>query len=182
MWKYLDRFNGNILYSYAYNEGFKSIYSNDEKSVESIKEENNKRIFYLIHFVYRYVLGCKSYEETIPYQTQEILKKYNLEKFFFNPNKSDSTRNKGIPVELTIGNELIGFIRFTYNSKTFHKRDIEVVLKILYYRYNLPEQIDCYIKTTEAMTKGRKIGLKQAKIVQENLNKFIEDMAKRKAE
>ena len=174
MWKYLDRFDGNILYSYAYDEGFKNSFKNDEKSIDCVREENNRRIFYLIHFVYRYILGCRTYEETIPFQTQETIKKYNLEKFFFNPNKSNNSRSGGVPVELTIGNELIGFISFTYNSRKFHKRDLEVILKILYYRYNLPEQIDCYIQTTEEM-KDKKTGLKKAKIIRENLNKFIKE-------
>lgn len=136
-WDFLDVMDKNLLYEYAkVMSGQKKQLHMDDHSekedsyYEDIRrlEQRRKTAYYLIWFVFRYLLGCKTYEETIPYQTKEILQKYKV----FSYIKND-------------------YIYIDADGKiTLHKlEDICIALEIIYHRYGLFEQMECYIRNTK---------------------------------
>ena len=125
MWKYLDEMNMNLLYRYA------KVLSGQSKQLcalikgeteQQADERKCKEGFYLIWFVYRYVLNCKTFEETLVYANEKTLKEYKLCNLF-----NQCYMYIGIDKEIV-------FRKCT---------DILPVLEIVYNRYLLFEQIDC---------------------------------------
>lgn len=142
MWDYLDKMNHNLLYKYAdvLSEKKRHFYNKDsEKDISVNAEEKKKNVCYLIWFVYRYILQCRTLEETIPYQNQEILKKYHLHSLI----KHESV--------------------FICNSEICFRKpeDIAIILEILYGRYTLWEQFDCFIRNTKGVRQKRCIVAKE---------------------
>lgn len=143
MWDYLDKMNHNLLYKYAavLSGKRRTFYSKNAEKDESVNaEEKKKNVCYLIWFVYRYILQCRTLEETIPYQNEEILKKYKLSSFFINN-------------AVFICNDEIYFRK--------KKEDIAIILEILYGRYTLWEQFDCFIRNTTGVRRKRCIAAKE---------------------
>lgn len=142
MWDFLDVMNKNLLYKYAdvliKGQPFKFDYPANAGDDE--KEEYKKQVTcWLIWFTYRYTLGCKTLEETIPYQNKETLKKYRLLSF--------------------ITNTAI----FLCNGEVCFRKpeDISMILEILYNRYGLWEQFDCVIRNTSGVRRKRCIEAKE---------------------
>jgi hypothetical protein len=73
-WDFLDEFNKNLLYEYALSLSHKKGFQHPETAIEV-----KRQTYYLLWFVYRHILGCKTYEDTIPYQTKAVLEKYHLQ-------------------------------------------------------------------------------------------------------
>lgn len=142
IWDYLDRMNHNLLYKYAAVLSGKKrhFYNTDaEKDVSVNAEEKKKNACYLIWFVYRYILQCETLEETVPYRNEDILKKYKLKSLL----KHET---------VFICNDEIRF------RKT---EDIAIILEILYGRYTLWEQFDCFIRNTTGIRRKRCIAAKE---------------------
>lgn len=136
MWEFLDTMDKNLLYSYA------QVLSGKKKQIQMhlpkaqreymteldeirITEEYRNRAYYLIWFVYRYVLGCKTLEETKPYANEETLKKYRLLSYILH-----NSLYVGVDKEIC-----------------FRKaEDIDIILEILYNRYDFFEQMECFIR------------------------------------
>jgi len=142
MWDYLDKMNHNLLYKYAAVLSGKKrhFYNTDSEKDASVNaEEKKKNVCYLIWFVYRYILQCRTLEETLPYQNEEILRKYKL--FWL------------------IKHEAV----FICNDEICLRKpeDIAVILEILYGRYTLWEQFDCFIRNTTGIRQKRCIKAKE---------------------
>ena len=136
MWDFLDKMDKNLLYRYAETlSGVTRFFlATDSEIGEHYQREQKKRIcLYLIWFVYRYVLQCERLEQTIPYQTEEILKKYKLFSMLINKN-------------IFLCNEEILFYKL---------EDIAIILEILYGKYSLWEQFDCFIRNTKGVRRSR---------------------------
>ena len=142
MWDFLDVMDKNLLYRYAESlskgQFFKIDFPPD--AGEGKKEEYRKQlVLYLIWFTYRYTLKCKTLEETVPYQNKEILKKYKLLSFITNT------------------------AVFLCNGEICFRKaeDISMILEILYNRYGLWEQFDCFIRNTSGIRRKRCIEAKE---------------------
>ena len=140
-WKYLDKMNYNLLYSYADVLSGKrrqihmgSHSDREETCTEALIKAEQRRynIYYLIWFAYRYLLGCEKYEDTLPYQNEETLSKYRLLSYIRK-----------------------GHIFIDYDGDVFFRKpeDIGMILEILYGRYDYFAQMECFIAHT---TKNRR--------------------------
>ena len=138
-WAFLDKMDKNLLYIYANVLSGKAkqmrlveYHGTNAKKTEDngeLDEERRKNAYYLIWFVYRYILKCETYEQTIPYQTKETLRKYRLLSY--------------------VQNEIL-YIGMSDDKIKFRKvEDISMILEILYNRYSFMEQIDCFIRNTK---------------------------------
>lgn len=141
-WDYLDEFNGNFLYRYF----------GSAKSIRQIDVSEEKDIYYYIWFFFRYVLQCETYEQALQYTDLESIKKYGIARFFYR-------QTGGKQVRLTIGNEVFGELRLY--EWTIQRAGVvmylQIVLDILYNRYNYLEQIECYIRHQPVLkTKNKK--------------------------
>ncbi len=142
MWDFLDVMDKNLLYKYMeLLSGKKNhIYGVDYHVSKEMQQEQRKQTAcYLIWFTYRYVLNCKTLEETVPYQNKEILKKYKLLSFITN-------------TAVFLCNDEICFRK---------PEDITMILEILYNRYDLWEQFDCFIRNTEGIRRKRCVKAKE---------------------
>lgn len=92
------------------------------------------RAYYLIWFVYRYVLNCKTLDETKQYANEETLKKYHLKSYIVH-NCLYIGANKDICFRKT--------------------EDIGIILEILYNRYGFFEQMECFIRNTKNVRQNR---------------------------
>lgn len=148
-WEYLDKMDKNLLYIYV-----KSLYKGScvslsrqlfdlnnqiyedcpEKNELYIAEKWKETGYYLIWFVYRYVLKCKTFEEAEMYATEEILKKYRLIPFFL---------RRRLYIGVYGMNEI-----YLYKAKKDDMEDVKIVLEILYNRYDFFEQLECFIRRT----------------------------------
>lgn len=183
-WDYLDEIDFNLLYSYAdviKGKG-KQIHltcNNIEKKSDSYdfrdKEFANIRIaiarkrraYYLIWFIYRYVLNCKTYEEAKPYMNKETLSKYRIESYVRNHIYLGADEdNHPLPNGINIS-----FIKI----KLQQIEDIEIILDILYNRYDFFEQFECFIRHTENSRKKRAI---EALEYYKNLENIFNDKKK----
>ena len=130
-WDFLDRFNGNFLYRY-----FGNI-----KNIRKVEISEEKEIYYYLWFLFRYVLECETYEQALKYTDLESVKKYGIARFFYKQIGGKQTL-------LTIGNSEFGELRlYEWNIQraagiTMY---LQIVLDIMYNRYNFLQQIDCYI-------------------------------------
>lgn len=153
-WDFLDEFNGNALYFYANGA---SSGDNSLRFYNAAPEEAKKTMFYLFWFVFRYVLGCKTYEEAVTKADYQTLCKYNLIGFV-QKNRSDyikDTKKLGY-----IGIEDVGVLPLSvswFGAKNTGKYKLQIVvesiLQILYNRYNILEQIECFARCNDEQTK-----------------------------
>lgn len=150
-WDYLDEMDKNLLYIYAKaltgknsRTSFSQLHTalNSEKNAsEEVKEfeaaeASKKQAFYIIWFVYRYVLGCDTLEKALMYTSEDFLKEYKLYSFL---------KKRKIYIGIYGMNEV-----YLYNCKN---GDLEIILDILYNRYNFFEQLECFIRHTEGTAK-----------------------------
>lgn len=149
VWDYLDKMDKNLLYLYAsmiakgrQNQKLfpPSNTGNAERDELLDAENRRKTAFYLVWFVYRWVLGCETLEQATKYANEETLKRYKLISLFRHNLRRIYVGIYGI-------NEI-----YLYNYK---KGDLDIVLEILYNRYDFLEQLECYIrKKQEILHKG----------------------------
>lgn len=141
-WDFLDKFDANLLYQYAEGASVKyhTTYFNSANDM-----------YYLIWFVFRHVLNCKSYEEALKYAQVQTFQKYGIIKSLY---YEEEEQKKNL---LTIGDKEFGVININvYTSSLFKKeksskksktqKTIEFILDVLYHRYNYLEELECYIK------------------------------------
>ena len=132
-WSFLDEPNWNLLYTYAgILAGNRQYLTNKETCYHSkydygIDAERKHIACYLIWITYRYILNCKTLEETIPYQNQETLKRFHL---------------LGLIIQKRI------YVGIDKEIDFRKAEDIGMILEILYYRYNFIEQMECFIRNT----------------------------------
>ena len=124
-YSFLDEFNGNYLYEYAF------ILHGARKNFEAPEEQFSKRnkAFYIIWFVYKYLLNCNSAEEAYAYCNEETKKKYKLTAFFCNE-------------WIFIGNNIF------FHTKRY--TEIKTVIDILYKKASYSEMIRLYIMNLPA--------------------------------
>ncbi len=139
-WSFLDEPNWNLLYTYAgILSGNRRQLANKETEYHSkydygIDAERKHIACYLIWVTYRYILQCETLQDTIPYQNEETLIKFQLKRLIV---------NKYI---------YVGIDREIYFRKL---EDIGMILEILYYRYNFIEQMECFIRNTKKARKSQ---------------------------
>lgn len=148
-WSFLDKMDKNLLYLYARDVAkkgkethFMQLYSpedtgNEERNEMLKSEMKRQTAFYIIWFVYRYILGCESFEDAEKLATPEVLKQFKLNSLF---------QHFYIYIGVS-GTE--NEIRFWNNGEL----ELKVTLEILYNRYNFFEQLECYIRRTEGTKK-----------------------------
>lgn len=141
-WSYLDRLDKNLLYMYAamlMKRGNHQLYipsdtGNEERDDMLNAEAKRKSAFYIIWFVYRYVLGCRTLEEAQEHTDADTLKTFRLTSLF--------ERNKR---RIYIGAYGLNEI-YLYDYKG---GDLDIVLEILYNRYDFFEQLECFLRRTQ---------------------------------
>lgn len=143
VWNYLDKMDKNLLYLYAsklvkngHNQNLYVPSSTGNAECDELldAESRRKSAFYLIWFVYRWVLGCETLEQAELYANAETLKRFKLISLFGHNQKRIYIGIYGI-------NEI-----YLYDYKN---GDLNIVLEILYNRYDVLEQLECYIRRTE---------------------------------
>lgn len=135
-WDFLDVFDKNLLYEYAQvltgrKKQIRFMSQNVITEYEEMEqaEKKKKKAYYLIWFVYRYILRCKTLDEAMQYANTETLTKFRLSSYVLN-------------ATIYIGNGLD-------KELCFRKiEDIEMILEILYNRYDFFEQLDCFQRHT----------------------------------
>ena len=162
-WDFLDKENFNLLYSFAevfLSEGKKQHHltinnlnddSDDirEHEIARIKlaKERKRRAYYLIWFVYRYVLQCETYEDAKPYMNKKTLALYHIESYVRNNIYIGADEDTVV---------LGGGLLVRLGKMWFHDiKDIEIILDILYHRYDFFEQFECFISHTSKSRKKR---------------------------
>lgn len=162
MWDYLDKMDKNLLYLYAsklikdgrnQNLYVPSNTGNAERDEMIDAENRRKSAFYLIWFVYRWVLGCETLEQAELYANAETLKRFKLIPLFGHNQKRIYIGIYGI-------NEI-----YLYDYKN---GDLNIVLEILYKRYDFLEQLECYIRRTQGTL--RKNRFRCIKVLEETVN------------
>ncbi len=135
-WRYLEYMDKNLLYEYAGSladpTGRMSCAVIGEDG-----EQKKRSAFYLIWFVYRHVLGCRTLEETKAYQNEETLRRYRLNVLF-----KDCVL-------------YVGDMDIVFHASS----DIGIVLEILYGRYGLIKQIECCAAQSKGVKKTRCLGV-----------------------
>ena len=143
-WGYLDELDCNLLYTYA--KGFakcsgrfcmEKIHISDEEEKseqEQLTSAERKRqtALYIIWCVFRHVLGCRTLEEAEASATEEVLRKYKLVSLL---------KNRHIYIGVYGDNEI-----YLYK---YDEGDINVILEILYNRYDMMAQMECFVRRTE---------------------------------
>lgn len=153
MWEYLDRMDKNLLYMYAaLLQGQQKQIHRYNRQEEVTEEELHQReiqdkndTLYLVWFVYRYVLGCKTLEEALALPVTETLEKYKLKK----PILSSRVLYLGIDKDILLWKE----------------EDMAIVLEILYKRLNFWEQLDCFIEKA-GKGSGKKMNIRQKRCLE----------------
>lgn len=127
-WHYLDKMHKNLLYVYA-----DCLSSKKDKMIVCSKadtdaddEEKAMRIYFIIWFVFRYCMNCRTLEEAMSCDKQTVLEKYRLKPFF------------------TGRNLYIGTIE--HRVTIYEPDDVNLIIEILYKRLNAIEQLKCYLK------------------------------------
>lgn len=154
-WSFLDKLDKNLLYVYAKSLNVKGatyfsrvlfdttykfegdVYQKEEKKELYLAEKWRETAYYLLWFVYRYVLGCETYEDAVKYATLEILEKYKLAHFF---------KKRHIYIGVYKTNAI--YLYNLYSDKT-NMEDVKIALDILYNRYDFCEQLECYVRHTQ---------------------------------
>lgn len=142
-WTFLDEINKNFLYVYTrglakkgseiHYQGIYSVEKGEFKERDEFinAEAKKKTALYIIWFVFRYVLKCKTLKETEQFANEEILRKFKLLSLFI---------NRYIYIGIYGINEIY---LYKYND------DLGIVLEILYNRYDFFEQLKCFARRTE---------------------------------
>lgn len=164
-WSYLDNLDYNLLYTYA--RGFMTsgsrfcmekfcISPKEEVTEESeIKNIEVKRqtALYIIWCVFRHILNCKTLQEAEVLATEENIRKYKI---------TNLLRKRYIFIGVYGINEI-----YLYK---YEEGDINVILEILYNRYDLMEQMECFARRTEGQQrKTRKRCIRMMKQYREML-------------
>lgn len=151
LWHFLEKKNMNLLYKYTDvlvgNQSYiawKSPVNRIENDIQaslisrikmittqetltnSATNEQREGVYYLLWFVYRYVLECETLEQALEQDHIKVLQEMLLYRFI---------QDKYI----YIGGE------FLYIPLS-RKKDIKIILEILYNRYSIIEQFECYLK------------------------------------
>lgn len=143
-WKFLDEWNPNLLYQYARNHNR----TNETCQLTGSTSET----YYLIWFVFRYVLDCKTYEEALKYADESTFSKYGIsDSLFYRSYEMAEEKTERL---IAIGSEEFGKVIIKISEKSFYQSSnksriqntIEFLLDIIYHRYNYLEQIECYIR------------------------------------
>ena len=124
MWDFLDKMNYNLLYCFADNVAGNTTY-NVWNSKDEYEQKQN--ILYLIWFIYRYILQCETLDDALNIDGISVLSYFNLYTSCF-------TRG-----QLFLGGG-------EYKICLSRRNDINVILEILYNRYEFPEQLDCFLR------------------------------------
>ena len=158
LWRFLDVTNMNLLYKYADVLAGNQCYiilktsesgakkqtdtENDQKdtlvksyihnmtncksSFSRISVEQREAVYYLIWFVYYYVLQCKTLDEALKQDHHKVLQEWGLYKFIYNK----YIYLGGDACILPLNRE----------------KDVAIILEILYNRYSVIEQFECYLR------------------------------------
>lgn len=188
-WSYLDKMDKNLLYVYAKGLGqdnrvhlSRQLFdlnnyegANNETMSEIYSAEKwLKTAYYLLWFVFRYVLGCKTLAEAEQAASISILKQYNLLLFF---------KKRHIYVGVYGINAV-----YLYNVSEDYMEDVKIALEIVYNRYNYFEQLDCFMRRSQKYQSVKKckrildesIGLVQHKqSCKPEIEKYRERMRKK---
>lgn len=165
MWNYLDKVDKNLLYDYARfvsgekrslkffcrvedkeskTDGEKRIHrykcDSEDEQYKREKEERDK-VFYIIWFVYRYILNCKTLEEAMQVPVEYVFKTYRL--------------------ETLIRNRYCLYIGIDRDVMVYKESDMNIILEILYKRLGFWEQLDCFIEHTKGCRRTRCIEVKE---------------------
>lgn len=165
MWSYLDKLDKNLLYDYAKflsgekqslkfycrvddkdtkSEGSRRVhrtqYSSEDEQFKREKEERDK-VFYIVWFVYRYIMGCETLEEALQVPVDKVFKDYRL--------------------ETLIRNRYCLYIGIDRDVMLYKKSDMNIILEILYKRLGFWEQLDCFIANTKGCRRTRCIEAKE---------------------
>lgn len=127
-WHYLDKMHKNLLYVYAdclSNEKEKMIVCSSSDAYAD-DEEKATRIYFIIWFVFRYCLNCKTLDEAMSCNKQKVLEDYRLKPFF------------------TGRNLYIGTVE--HRITIYDTEDVNLIIEILYKRLNAIEQLELYVK------------------------------------
>ncbi len=146
MWDYLDKMDKNVLYTYAAllsansRHHFEHLHSRVGKDEELTEKEIHEREvsdrnvrLYLVWFVYRYILGCRTLDEALVKPVDEVFGKYKLKQIVF-------------------GKQI--YIGIDGDIPLYREEDVPIILEILYKRLGFWEQLDLFIE------KGGKNGKK----------------------
>lgn len=145
MWNYLDEMNRNLLYKYF------DLLSGKEKQINYTKDKDNEDLddikckdgFYLIWFLYRYILGCETLEQAWEHDHEEVLKKYKLYWSYLHKKR----------IYIGLNREIL----------LYQPADVRVILEIVYKRYNVIQQIECFIvHTNETQRSNNNMRVKRA--------------------
>lgn len=130
MWTFLDKINFNLLYEYADVLAGAKTYINLHSADE---EERKMKAYYLIHFVYRYVLCLDRLEDALRHTDEATLTKYHLKHFL---------------------DHRYLYVGIGENKRPFYKlSDMNIILEILYNRYDFWEQLECFCRHTQRQRK-----------------------------
>lgn len=159
-WDFLEVFDGNRLYYYV---GTAKPHFSD-----------NKNVYYIMWFIYRYVLECKTFEEALQYANLETIRRFKLSRAF----SKDASGNT--EAELYLGNDRFGKVSLCVGRKHLNSDKtsiyIKTVLEILYNRYNFLEQLECYIRNFSTLKSSSRQpkSVVEAKMVIKNSLDFME--------
>lgn len=159
-WNFLDTVDFNTLYNYAevLKGNGKQIHSSCnfleqdddicEKEIREIRKnmERKKRAWYLIWIAYRYILNCPDLESARPYMNKETLDMLYLKPHIKAIYLGVDDENLVLPS---------GIILSLRKIWCRNDEDIEIILEILYNRYNFYEQFECFIRHTKATRQYR---------------------------
>lgn len=169
-WDYLDKMDKNLLYIYA-NRLVKGVNNaqgyflpictgNRERDEYDNAERKKSTAYYLIWFVFRYVLGCKTLDEALKYADIDTLNQFKLTPFF-------------LQKKLYIG--IYGINHICLRSP---EHDITVALEILYNRCDILEQLELYANSGKK--KRKYIGLQTlhhtVRLMEDHRNPAFEPM------
>ena len=161
-WDFLDEMDYNLLYSYAEVLGgkIKQIHTTcnniateagdiREKEIAEVKllQSRKKRALYLIWIVYRYILRCETYQDTIPYQNKETLSRFRIESYVRNHIYLGADKES----EILPSGLVLTFPKIWFRDVG----DISIILEILYNRYDFFDQFRCFIRNTNNLRKSR---------------------------
>lgn len=138
-WDFLDEWKPNLLYQYAEGSGQK---------YNTTYLTSSENAYYLIWFVYKYVLDCKTLEEALQYANLETLNDYHLIRAF----QTTYFHNKSQGSLISFGNAYFGTVEFSSAKSQKEAGEAKIikclclVLEILYNRYNYLEQLECCVK------------------------------------
>lgn len=156
-WSFLDEMDKNLLYLYVrdLSSGKNQVHfmqlctsedtGNEQRNKLMEAEVKRKSAFYIIWFVFRYVLGCETLEKAEKYINDEIVQKYKLKSMF---------QARRIYIGVYGLNEI-----YLYK---YTEGDLNIILEILYGRYDFFEQLECFIRRTEGTARSTRNRCKKA--------------------